>query len=254
MSSRTRLVFQVRINQAGELINIIISDPSKIAANNLGLATWGSSEILANVLHRIDINLKSLNSLDGRIPILELGAGTGLVGLSAALIWRTSVVLTDLDPILPNIQANIELNRNQLATYKGSAICGKLDWSYPDRLVLGQSPGNTDDLGMLGDALPQFDHRPARIILAADTVYSEEHPELLTHVIKRRLEPGPDSRLILCYPLRIGNLDYIRELWERLEDVGLVSIEEGREKKDETWDEEAPYEWCVWRWRDADKP
>lgn len=254
MSSRTRLAFKVRINQAGELIDVYISDPSKIAADNLGLATWGSSEVLANVLHRIDVDLKGWSALQGSIPILELGAGTGLVGMSAAAVWRTSVVLTDLHPILPNIEANIELNRNQLARRGGSAICGILDWAHPNRLVLSQRSGNTDDIAVIDEALPDFDDRSAQIILAADTVYSEEHPALLIHVIKRRLEPGPDSRLVLCYPLRIGNLDYIRDLWQRLEDAGLVCIEEGREKKEESWDEEAPYEWCVWRWRDAGQP
>ena len=70
----------------------------------------------------------------------------------------------------------------------------------------------------------------AQIILAADTVYSEEHPELLTHAVQAWLSRTDDSRLVICYPLRFGYLDHIRDLWERLEAGGLTSIEEGKQQ------------------------
>jgi len=247
MSSRTRLAFNVKLNKAGETINIQISDPKNIQADNLALATWGSSEVLANVLHRIPIDLNQNHALHSVPTVLELGAGTGLVGLSAACIWRTSVVLTDLPPILPNIQANIEMNSDIVRENGGSVVCGTLDWAAPKNMDLET---RNEETSMIDERAKSW---RARVIVAADTVYSEEHPELLVNAIKARLDLGPKARLVMCYPLRIGYLDYIRDLWSRMEEAGLVCDQEGRETIDESWEEDTPYEWCVWRWQDTEK-
>ena len=77
------------------------------------------------------------------------------------------------------------------------------------------------------------------VILAADVVYSEEHPELLSKTILRWLAAGPASRAVIAYPLRVAYLGQIRELWELLEAGGLEAIEEGREQAStKDWDDE----------------
>ncbi|KAK0250899.1 hypothetical protein LTS09_013969 [Friedmanniomyces endolithicus] len=239
MSSRTRLTFHITLSTptptpSSPTLTIQITDPRSTTANNLALATWGSSEILANQLHRLPIpDFTATGPGTQTFPILELGAGTGLVGLSAAAIWQQRTCLTDLWPIVPNLEANIAANREELAKYGGSAVCGMLDWDDPETRVLG-----------LGEMVR------ARVILAADTVYSEEHPALLTKAVVARLERGERARLVMCYPLRIGYLDHIRDLWARLEGAGLVCVLEGRETLDQSWEEDTPYEWCVWRWRE----
>lgn len=252
MSSRTRLSFNVKLNEAGETIKIQIADPSNVQADNLALATWGSSEVLANILHRITVNISGTGASPAALPVLELGAGTGLVGLSAAAIWHTNAVLSDLAPILPNIQANVQLNSELLSRYNGKAVCGMLDWANPELLTFS-SPQRSAAVLEAEPAVgvPQYNANRscARVILAADTVYDEDHPELLVNVVKARLDTGPEARLIMCYPLRIGYLDHIRDLWERLEKAGLTCMQEGRETIDQSWDEDTPYEWCVWRWQ-----
>ncbi|KAH9828248.1 protein-lysine N-methyltransferase rrg1-like [Teratosphaeria destructans] len=240
MSTRTRLSFNVQVDHSHQTTTLTIADPSHISADNLALSTWGSSEILANTLHKIDVDLPETNDMENLLPVLELGAGTGLVGMTAAAAWKTTAVLTDLPPILPNIEANVHLNRAVISQYGGHVRYGTLDWFHPDRLTFGRDPSGGE-----------VDSSQARVILAADTVYSEEHPELLVNVIKCRLEPGQRSRLIICYPLRIGYLDHIRDLWQRLEDADLTCIEEGREHLDQEWEEDVEYEWCVWKWQSA---
>ncbi|KAK5741611.1 hypothetical protein LTR17_003816 [Elasticomyces elasticus] len=239
MSSRTRLAFNVNLSKtASDQIVIQIADPQGIIADNLALATWGSSEVLANMLQRLPIPDLSATGLHTDVfPVLELGAGTGLVGLSAAAVWKCWTCLTDLAPILPNLEANIALNRDILAQHGGSAACGILDWSNPDKHIF-ESTGHAEAF-------------KARVILAADTVYSEEHPELLTQALTARLEKSVKARFVMCYPLRIGYLDHIRDLWERLETAGLICVDEGRESLDKSWDEDTPYEWCVWRWQES---
>ncbi|KAK4553061.1 hypothetical protein LTR86_009788 [Recurvomyces mirabilis] len=239
MSTHKRLSFDVTVNAAGERITLRIADAGNIKADNLTLSTWGSAEILANVLHRLDPpDLSGCGTLSSTHHVLELGAGTGLVGMSAGAIWKTNACLTDLDPILPNIQANVNLNKALLAKYGGSACCGLLDWARPRESVVPFVPYDNK----------VFPSVRARVVLAADTVYSEEHPELLTGVLVARLERSEKARFVMCYPLRIGYLDHIRDLWERLEGAGLVCAKEGREELGKEWDDDVPYEWSVWKW------
>ncbi|KAF2860129.1 hypothetical protein K470DRAFT_264772 [Piedraia hortae CBS 480.64] len=229
MSSRTRLTFAVALDDSGRTVDLHISDPSRIAADNLALATWGSSQVLANTLHRLHV--------DNAKTILELGAGTGIVGMTAAAVWHSkNVILTDLEPILPNIAASIKLNEQTLAEHGGAVEFGLLDWYDPSTLILGASQNKVSllDVG---------------VILAADTVYSEEHPQLLVNVVSQRLQKSSAARFVMCYPLRIGYLDHIRDLWQRLEEAGLECCEEGREQLDKSWDDDTPYEWCVWQWQ-----
>lgn len=225
--------FDIKADESDSSITVHIAEPHGVRSEGLGLSTWGASWVLANLLHKVSISPHS--------DVLELGAGTALVGLAAAALWRSNVVLTDLPAIVPGLEANISLNQTLFRQRGATARAGSLDWTSPSRLALSASD-NTDHNDLLNK--PQ-------IILAADTIYDEEHPQLLCSTITTWLAPGPEARVILCYPLRMAYIDYIRDFWERMEAANLECCEEGKEAGDETWNEVAhtPYEWCVWRRR-----
>ena len=232
--------FQIPKNNDGNLIDIEIHVPG-LRAENLNLKTWGSSHILACQLHRLDVGTRLAHH--DRIQILELGAGTGLVGLSAAAIWKADVILTDLDTLVPGLSKNIEANRQMLAVNGASAACGTLDWNQPSQLVW-YSKDQVNATQILTSASDK-----ATLILAADTIYDEEHPRMLVETILVWLKPGSDSRVLIAYPLRVAYLDAIRELWERLETGGLHSVDEGKAETEDEWDDERLHEWSVWAWR-----
>ncbi|KAK5047198.1 hypothetical protein LTR84_006720 [Exophiala bonariae] len=214
----------------GSEIQVHITEPA-VRAQNLGLITWTSSFILASLLHKLEVNISSKS----KVPVLELGAGTGLVGLTAASLWKKPVYLTDLCPIVPALSSNIALNT---ATVNDLVRCGSLDWSEPDFLL--------DEDGQTISAHTD----KAQVILAADTMYSEEHPELLSKAIFKWLSPDPSARVIMTWPMRVAYLDQIREIWAILEVGGLECILEGREQaKDDHWDDEGLCEWSVWQWK-----
>jgi len=245
---KTSRLFRIPLNGSGDAINIELEEPA-LTAENLGLSTWASSFILATNLHRFDIDPGSsyrpvgLEPIDTGINVLELGAGTGLLGLSAAAIWRTTVVLSDLGPIVPGLAMNISANKETLSACGAGASCGTLDWAISDKLSL-YTDGQRRQLHTL-----LAETTKANIILAADTVYSEEHPAMLSNAILTWLKHGPDARAIIIYAMRVAYLNEIRELWELLERGGLEAIGEGREVGGDEWDDEPLHEWSVWRWR-----
>jgi predicted nicotinamide N-methyase len=256
MKTSTR-IFEVPTS-TGTTISIKIHEDVNIRADNLHLETWGSSLVLARRLHAIQIprlaisdsNYLAQNHHYGRSnpercgPVLELGSGTGLVGLSAAAIWKTNVTLTDLSPVVPALDKNISLNKDLLSSTGGSASSGALDWRYPSALSFHLRGSNHQIQEVAAE------HNKASVILAADTVYDSSHPEMLVSVIKTWLKEGPDSRVLIAYPVRVAYLDEIRELWERIEGIGMELLEEGKEElPKKEWDDETLIEWCLWRWR-----
>ena len=239
-------------------IPIHIAAPD-IKAENLPLSTWTASVVLAAQLHKFNFSLSQPSSLLDHgsrlpIPVLELGAGTGLVGLSAACLWKTRVVLTDLPPIVEGLVGNVKLNMEVIGGSGGAVECGTLDWSRPGEMVLAADAA----VGNFGEGNGKnavvSSSRKARIILAADTIYDAEHPALLTGAIFVWLESSKEARVCICYPLRVAYLDEIRELWGRLEEGGLECVGEGKETfegESPNGDDEMLCEWCVWRWREG---
>lgn len=246
--SSARTTFKVPTGKSDTTIRIHIAAPD-IKAENLPLSTWTASVVLAKQLNNFEFLHTEPNSLSfdrSAIPVLELGAGTGLVGISAACLWKTTAVLTDLAPIVPGLETNIALNQETIERSGALASCGALDWSRPSSLVLANGKGIDTTQVVLSS-------RKARVILAADTIYDPYHPELLTSAIFEWLERGADARVCICYPLRVAYLDEIRELWQRLGDGGLESVQEGKEMHigdSPNGDDEALCEWSVWRWKE----
>jgi hypothetical protein len=111
---------------------IKIYEPS-LTEDNLGLKTWASSYLLAKRLstlartHRVLHQLRESSKSSG-FGILELGSGTGLVGLAAAAVLSCPVVLTDLPSIVPNLRTNIENNSAIVVAHGGSPRAEILNW------------------------------------------------------------------------------------------------------------------------------
>ncbi|KAK4502465.1 hypothetical protein PRZ48_005890 [Zasmidium cellare] len=230
--------FKIQKGSSENEIEVHISETPGLKAENLGLATWGSSYILANQLYRWrEDALRAQHVSNGtkqdeeKIPVLELGAGTSLVGISAAAVWGLPVIVTDLEPLIAGLAQNIAVN-GELGV---DVRCGTLDWTEPSSLHIHPT-GEVIDTST----------RKANVILAADTVYAEDHPELLSKTIETCLARTKEARVVLCYVLRHSYIEIIRELWEGFEGLGLECVEEGqRDAEPDKWDDVAPFEWRV---------
>ena len=226
----------------GESFTLTLHEPT-LTSDNLGVKTWVSSYLLSRRLHNF------LEAIPELVPptavdqgernlqrVLELGAGTGLVGLSfAALRPSASVHLTDLPEIIPNLAYNVTMNSKLLGNAQATVTTGILDWSVsPDPLPVKNE---------------KYD-----IILAADPLYSPEHPKWLVETIDCWLSRKLDARVILEMPLRDAYLPQVQEFRQRMIDIGLVAIENGQDVGHDDWESadgeslEVICWWSVWAW------
>ncbi|KAF8243541.1 hypothetical protein K440DRAFT_664074 [Wilcoxina mikolae CBS 423.85] len=211
----------------GEYAEITLCEPA-LTADNLGLKTWASSYLLSKRLSLISSNLLPISPTT---RALELGAGTGLVGLAAAAIFKVPVLLTDLPEIVPNLSRNIEAN----AHLDIDAEAKVLDWK---RIPVPPPPEKD-----------RYD-----VVLAADPLYSAEHPQLLVGMIGVWLKHNSDARAVVEMPLRVGYERERDDFRTRMVDRGLEVAEEGVETGWDDWGAEGGEVkcwWSVWKWSKA---
>ncbi|PSR87186.1 putative methyltransferase-domain-containing protein [Coniella lustricola] len=169
--------------------DLIVREPP-LTGDNLGLKTWGSSYVLAQMLHTIgETSLSHLLRKDSsRPPVLELGSGTGLLGLAAAATWQTLVILTDLPEIMSNLAYNVSQNRATIEERGGTMKAGALTW--------GGNGGDEID-PVLFTTKNSF-----RIIIVADPLYDDVHPGLLAGAIDEQLSYDQEARAMVMVPQR----------------------------------------------------
>lgn len=218
------------------MIQIQLKEPS-LTADNLGHKTWLASYLLVRRLSSLKHLL--LPAQDHPPPasprVLELGSGTGLLGIAAAALFpEAQVHLTDLEAIVPNLEANVKTNK-VLFTKSRAPSVGVLDWSAT----------RIDEPGV-----------PYDLILASDPLYSPLHPAWLVDTIGRYLLPEETSRVVVELPLREAYLPQVEEFKKRMGEKCLVLIESGEEVGTEDWGdrkgegrEEVRCWWGVWGWR-----
>jgi predicted nicotinamide N-methyase len=227
-SGRTAMPAITRDFSVAPDLHIQLHEPS-LTGDNLGLKTWGSSLLLSKELPKLRSHLATSRP----IRLLELGAGTGLVGICAAIVWQADVVLTDLAEILPNLSSNIDLNRESIHSSHGSATARLLDWA---------DAANS----------PTKEEEKFEVIIAADPVYSPDHPRMLVQAIMRWLSFGNDSRVIIGLPLRSHYANERDELRRLLRSAGLEISASGVEQGLDDWTDESgkqatfDCEWSVW--------
>ncbi|KAF8272874.1 putative methyltransferase-domain-containing protein [Lactarius quietus] len=180
-----RFSFQV---QGGEHVQIELNDAPLVDEDHtsVGLQSWASSILLAE---RICANPSKfgLDATGESLRVLELGAGTGLLSITAAQILARAqtgtppiIVATDFHPdVLANLQRNVDTNDDA-----GGVLVRELDWSRPN---LEDAP--------LDQA---FD-----VVLAADVVYEPSHASWIANCVAALLA-RPAGVLWMIIALRTG--------------------------------------------------
>ena len=143
-----------------------------------GANIWPAAIVLARALAE-----PPLRAALGGASVLELGAGCGVAGLTAAMLGEAKdVVLTDLNAqTLANLQHNVSLHDDSGASSPTVVTAQRLDWrdasTWPPQ---------------------RFD-----LILGADLVYDEAASPMVAGVVSGLLRPG--GLFVHCRP-RHGRL------------------------------------------------
>lgn len=211
-----------RIPMSTDSFELDIHEPA-LTGDDLGLKTWAASYMLAKRLHTFNLLPASK---EAHLQVLELGSGTGLVGLAMAGLGA-DVILTDLPSIHANLYRNAVSNSVVVARNGGSARTGVLDWTNPNVCKL-MSPAV--DFGQ-GEAITcKFP-----LILAADSLYSPEHPHMLVDTIEAWLSSDEDAQVIVEFPYRDAYLPEIKTFRDRMKRLGLTICDEGEEQGYDDW-------------------
>ncbi|SCV69592.1 BQ2448_2612 [Microbotryum intermedium] len=162
-----------------------------LLSNSTGFRTWGSAILLAQSIASRPFDY--FPSMDSRSPshgkgplrVLELGSGTGLVGLTvvgtlSTLRVRSRIDLTDFEEgVLSNLCRNLEKLRPSIDSEILECHISKLDWSDY------QSKGSTRPHA------PDYGRASYDLIFAADVIYEPQHVELIHATISALLRrPG----------------------------------------------------------------
>lgn len=215
-----------RIPSSTGFFELSIHEPA-LTGDDLGLKTWAASYMLAKRLHTLDL-LRS--NTEQRPKVLELGSGTGLVGLAMAGLGA-DVVLTDMLSIHSNLARNAESNSAVISSGGGSTRTGVLDWTDPRTCTVYT---NTSKSGACEEIKTRFP-----LILAADSLYSPEHPRMLVDTIEAWLSHDKDARVVVEFPYREAYLPEIKNFRDRMAHVELQILEEGEEKGFDDWGSKA---------------
>ena len=247
----------VSLDPSKPKISIILHEPS-LTEDCLGHKTWAASYLLAKRLPHLlpflswfadpkyqsvqsrhvdlfKLHLANAIEYDCVVPrILELGAGTGLVGLAAAATFATVVHLTDLPEICENLALNCQRNQSIINDCGGSTVAFPLDWS-----------------GLpLDDVLPTVEKYD--MILAADSLYSPEHPEMLANTIKYFLKRETSSRVVVELPLREAYQAEVDGFVREMDNNALELLTQGEETGFDDWEDgakEVRCWWGLWVWK-----
>lgn len=189
-----------------------------ITSDALGKRTWGSAPLLARRLvgkfHEAERGTRLAQG--SNLKVLELGAGTGLVGLALAVAASSSqqqmqVDLTDYHPhVLTNLTGNVKLND---VDHTHFARVSRLDWQAVHEV--NESNGHTSVAtpyvstaqtlprdSSIGDGSYSLKLQPFKdldvnencydVVIAADCVYDPFHPIWIRSVAQRYLRQRTD--------------------------------------------------------------
>uniref|UniRef100_A0ACD5ZE22 Uncharacterized protein n=1 Tax=Avena sativa TaxID=4498 RepID=A0ACD5ZE22_AVESA len=152
------------------------------------------------------------SEFDG-VTALEIGAGTGLVGLAQAQV-AGKVFITDRGTdILDNCLANVRLNSSTLKFGEAKVHVRELDWktSWPPP-VGTRDPSDPSSIYLWAASEIEEAER-ATLLLAADVIYSDSLTDLFFDMVKQLMSRGAKKELYLTlekrYNFSLDELDIV---------------------------------------------
>jgi predicted nicotinamide N-methyase len=121
--------------------------------------------------------------------VLELGAGTGAVGLTCGFIGSSSVSISDLEECLPILQSNLDLN-SDLVNPSSKITIGEIRWGCDAQL----------------DRVLQV-HGTFDVIVGSDIIFHQPEAVLAALVNTISSASTPETKVLIAYEDRAGMVE-----------------------------------------------
>lgn len=156
------------------------------------------------------LHVMSTSSDFDKVVALELGAGTGLVGILLARVAKTVFITDHGDEVLENCEKNVDLNA-EIFHGKTSVHVRELDWknSWPP-----QEENTSPSKGRYWWTQSEIEElKKASLLLAADVIYSDDLTDAFFSILKKLMLDNPEKVLYLAmekrYNFTLDDLDVV---------------------------------------------
>jgi len=217
----------------------------QLETGDVGVVVWDAALVLLFYLDKENQRQGGV-FLRGR-TIVELGAGTGVISVSAAT-RGAFVVSTDLHDLVDLMKQNKEENLQAIETGHGKLECLALDWTRElprelTRTLSAWSGGDGDDVGGNGVAAPIDTGVPSSVslvtfpdmILISDCVYYESSVDALVKTLSALT--GPRTLVLISIEDRTSaeKVRVRNKFLKGVESAGFQIARVGFEDMDETF-------------------
>ncbi|KAH9310910.1 hypothetical protein KI387_025945 [Taxus chinensis] len=200
-----------RHNVRGANDSILVHHHITTAIPRVGLQIWRASLVLSDfVLHSINTSTYFNN-----VVALELGAGTGMVGILLARAAHTVFITDKGKDILENCFGNVELNLHSYKHNEKSIRVRHLDWQdlWPPKEIQTEELLTSYKYKYSWTSSDIEEAEAASILVAADVVYSDEVTDAFFKILRELMPLGSKKVLLLSlekrYNFTMEDLDVV---------------------------------------------
>ncbi|RUP52329.1 putative methyltransferase-domain-containing protein [Jimgerdemannia flammicorona] len=200
----------------------IHEDPVGVWAGGVGSTVWDAGLVLSKYLEKLSSE-PSQTMIKSRARVIELGSGTGLVGLVFARCFPDAecIVLTDKSASLPLLKKNL-LENAVTGSKTSRVVVEELDWEHTD---------------LIGTALAG----PYDVVLLSDCLW---YPPIYEPLVKSlSAVAGPSTIVILAYEKR----DFDKEIeFFKMFSQKFAFKDVNSEEQNEQWQSEDIFMFRAW--------